>query len=98
MQPIDPYLSVNTQPTGLPSSSKLNYISIMSIHNQRKSAFWRGFWQGMAASCLVFAPPASAKAQRPPSDLESMRADWRRIGADFDVAIKKARKEFRTST
>lgn len=65
----------------------------MNTHReQARKAFWAGFWQGMAASCDVFAPPAPIERRSPALDLDAMRADWRRIGADFDTVIKKARK------
>lgn len=62
---------------------------------QATKAFWRGFWQGLASSSFMPPPPSQKKAPSSPSELDSMRSDWRRIGADFDVAIKKARKATR---
>gem|GEM_PF-5075821 len=46
----------------------------------------------MASSALFSAPPAP-RINRYTSDLEAMRGDWRRIGGDFDVAIREGAQE-----
>lgn len=71
----------------------------MNTHRKQvKKTFWAGFWQGMAASCYVFAPPPSLKHNPPSCDLDAMREDWRRVGADFDTVIQKARKATHAAT
>jgi len=58
----------------------------------KRSLFWKFFWNGMASSALFSAPPAP-RINRYTSDLEAMRGDWRRIGGDFDVAIREGAQE-----
>ena len=58
----------------------------------RKRIFWVAFWQGLASPGLVFAQPPSTLFETPApgrSDLEAMRGDWERVGADFRHVIAR---------
>ena len=71
-----------------------------SLH---KIAFWRGFWRGMAAPVMLFdapkvEPPPHYDSQPealPPmpwanrTDVEALRGDWERIGADMWRVIER---------
>ena len=59
---------------------------------QSRESFWRGFWEGLAPTSFMPPSPFQEQPHAPLSDVDAMRSDWQRIGADFDAAIEKARK------
>lgn len=60
---------------------------------RRHAVFWRAFWDGMSGAGLYSAPEFTARKWLQVSDMDAMRDDWIKVGADFDAAIGKAKQE-----
>ena len=67
----------------------------------RRAAFMRGFWSGLAGPAALFAEPRRVvpakveikKLHRSIADpVEAMRSDWMHVGTDFYAAIKKQKQ------
>lgn len=64
---------------------------------ERRAAFVRGFWSGLAGPVSLFAEPRRVepvkieikKLHRSIANpVEAMRSDWMQVGADIDGAIQ----------
>lgn len=69
-----------------------------NARKDRRAAFVRGFWSGLAGSMRLFGEPSYTepakievkKLHRSISDPdEAMRADWEQVGADLRAAFKQ---------
>jgi len=69
--------------------------------NDRRAAFVRGFWSGLASPANLFADAVSVKPvevrvntlhRSIVNPADAMRADWMQVGADIHAAIKKQKQ------
>jgi hypothetical protein len=67
----------------------------------RRAAFMRGFWSGLAGPANLFAEPRRIEPakieikkmhQSIADPVEAMRSDWMHVGADLYGAIKKQKQ------
>lgn len=70
-----------------------------SINDERKRAFARGFWRGLAAPAILFSSytlPAEAQAPQfeplPVRGRQTMDDDWKQVAQYLRAAVERANR------